>query len=689
MAPKSNKPYKVTKSTVGKVNKHGSKGKTEPTWWGKQEDQEFLLSLESKPHSLPNTNYVSWNDTDLSAYIVSLAAGIGMAANPGNNNCNNKADATPNPPVSAVSFANIPVEVLLEILSSVGRQDQVSLARAFPDQFMNPKRVDIFALDARHQLSIPTSPRVSWAVERARSPLLLEAIQAGSYSIELIARVLDTYLAVDNCFLDSHFPSNTLVTRNVLPPIYAAAGAGRLDIVQLLLKQGADASDTRRSPVVTSGGQTFLSPFNYAVDLAGRSSSYFPTQDRARDLNFEDIGLELAPASSATAYSTYNASLVTNFGVPSQGLRFSPEMMSALRGGLGRVALYLLQRYEANPDPAVGSSSSFNNMTSAALYAAVTSPFPEMAPVVTYMLNRGTQWRDMFLHRRILRAALSNGNIETAAAALQWQLENNSPELDGSVEFIASLVRNDSNIDEAKRLVTLLVTANRVNDQTDVVRAAIAAGANAFNTRQWLLQNIDTLNGVTLRHAIRHRDRDVVQLILEAFAARGISYDADLWAEPASVYTGTHSPPPPEFFSTPLTWALAQNNYYHAAHLLALGADPGRVRPNVRHRVRRLRDFLRSGAPGFDIRELVFRGKHEGGAAPPSDEALQSAMEYVFVRMLDDENKPIPDRVLRNPNLDPDDPANDSPYSSEWEEGVKDPKGKSTVQSITQTLQQI
>ncbi|KAI0164197.1 hypothetical protein GGR57DRAFT_452706 [Xylariaceae sp. FL1272] len=206
------------------------------------------------------------------------------------------------------------------------------------------------------------------------------------------------------------------------------------------------------------------------------------------------------------------------------------------------------------------------------------------------------------------------------------------------------------------------------------LRQAINRGSRNTQLRQYLVYATNAIqDGTALRFAIRHRDNSTFCLVIDVLRATGQSLDAKI-SEDTNVRT--HRKPPVEFYDTPLTWALHENNYHQAAKLLMLGADPKLVAVNITNRVRTLRWIINQDPLNFPYEQLVWN-EYDGNddvtndtrrnvMGQPEKSASQRRgrtvyeINYVFRRLLDDPNLPL------LPSLDVD-LDNLSVHDEDWE----------------------
>ncbi|KAI0459033.1 hypothetical protein F5B21DRAFT_526883 [Xylaria acuta] len=660
VAQKSKKPVKTTHAGVKKAKKHNTnKRQTNSHDHG----GHTLATATSQPADLPNEdNMLVFSEINFSPVIIKAMLALAMMATPGNNEI---AGSSSNPLNPTTFFDSLPTELLIQISEALPVEDRIRTALTYPQLFMNDNRLNLFTRDAYYQLDIRTYrtcnvPPAAWLdrVRQLRQPLLFDAIlpQSGSFTVDEIELILKQYekVCIDNSidpntFLNCVFPdlrpanvpppSNGPHSLDLMSPLHVAVEAGRDDIVQYFIQRGADVNRTawywRANRSVT--------PFEFGVEF--RASLMFNTLvDRARTRMIEEIILMLAYTSPITAYTVE--------------FQTSREMDLALLTGNDRLALLLLQRFE-NLDNIDRTSDRYQVVRNRVLELALTRPLP-MPQTIRFMLDHGGNFR--FINRPVMRSvtlesALRGGNEENSIAALQWEIQTQAGELiQLTIGTLARLATRDANYIMLRPLANEFIRHNHYRGQSELLSYSIVAGENSSQIRGSLLHSVrdDALDGVPLRVAIRYRDRNAVAFILKSMLRRGQSIDEPLPMEQGVTNIG-------HWFNTPLTYALSQENYFEAATLLSLGANPNQVPPNIRHRVRVIRDRINAGYI-VDTPFFIFRGLNLNAYLGPIAQEAQWALDHVFSRLLDDPRYPMPNyvRTRRHGNLPSDHPDNDS-----------------------------
>ncbi|KAH8159650.1 hypothetical protein CIB48_g8590 [Xylaria polymorpha] len=212
---------------------------------------------------------------------------------------------------------------------------------------------------------------------------------------------------------------------------------------------------------------------------------------------------------------------------------------------------------------------------------------------------------------------------------------------------ICFLADNDANLGRVQATANEFIRLDDVPAQSELLLSSIRGMGNAPLTREFLLNAVrsDLLNGDSLRYAIQHRESRTVAFIAQSMLSRGQPVDEPLPRGPDRENTG-------HWCHTPLTYALARESYLQAAVLLSLGADIDRIPPNIRHRVRVVRDRIIAGYIP-DIAAFVYRDPDHTVFTPSEVNTAKLALNYVFDRLLDDPSHPVPNyvRTRRYPNL--------------------------------------
>ncbi|KAI0483834.1 hypothetical protein F4859DRAFT_529171 [Xylaria cf. heliscus] len=647
MAPESKKPVETAYAGVKKAKKNNANKHTE----GQLNSVEHALA--TTPSGPDTKEMLIFSKINFSPLIDKSLLALAMMATSASNNMS----SNPTPPNPASYFAILPTELLILIIRQLPVTDRVRVAIAYPEFFMS-ERLNIFVMDAYKQIRTPMYVTDPADPEWIRGSLVCEAIQEGTFSVDAIARILDFYELVcveqqihPHAFINATFgspPNRPLAPgefmRVIQLPLHMAVQSGRLDMVRLLIQRGADAS-RQYIPI----GDRPLNAFQYALELAlrlvfaGEISSQRPNAERIDEL--EAVALELSYSSPNPAY------MVDTF------IR-SPELGQSISLGLERVVLSLMKQFETSPKFANIDRKNPTYIAQRNIdLSRVLLGTHEMPQVIRYMLDHGATSRSPFESATNIAARLAN-----AEAALLWEMDNQHESLPASIHRIVNLASHDRNLYErVEYLVGVFIRRGNVYAQRRVLWNTVIAGQDAYTTRSWLLENVnpEVLDGGLLRMAIRHRDRTTAMIVLNSMRNRGQSIDEELprLAHPSDaggVDVLSY------WASTPLTYALAQENYYEAANLLSFGADPNMVPPNIRNRVCLIRDRLNAGI--IDPVTLVFRNTHLGDGSVPTRAEAERALNYCFSRLIDDPNCPVPNYVRhhRNPDLPLDHPDNDS-----------------------------
>ncbi|KAI0864606.1 hypothetical protein F4860DRAFT_529172 [Xylaria cubensis] len=573
---------------------------------------------------------------------------------------------------SASFFDSLPTELLIKISDASAAEDRIRLALIYPHLFMNDNRLNIFTVDAYHQLNVRTYvlcelPRDEWleCIRTLQHPLILDAIspESGSFSVDQIDLILKQYekVCIDNqidsqAFLNFVFPDRR--PANVPPPeisldpqalrcpLHMAVEAGRSDLVQLLIQRGADVNRVFRQP----NTDNLLTPFQWGITFGASQTFGSLGLSRVRVLQVEEALLGLAHTSTIAAYTAdFEVTRVTT---------------NSIIAGMDGLALLLLERGETIIN-SNRNSDRHQISRNGVLQLILTGPFP-MPRTIRFLLDHGGNFRfiDRPVTMSVTATALPSGIEENILTALRWELETEAQELNLAISELSLLATRDENLHILRPLANEFISHNHRLGQTQLLGYSIIAGTNAPLTREFLLNAVgnEVLDGEALRVAIRYRDRNTASRILQSMSLRGESIDGTLPLSEGDPNIG-------HWVNTPLTYALAQENYFEAATLLSIGADPNQIPPNIRHRVRVVRDRINAGHI-TDIAFFVFRGLNIDAYPVPVLREAEWSLNYVFSRLLDDPRYPMPNyfRTKRHANLPLDDPNNDS----EREDNVED-----------------
>ncbi|KAI0553943.1 hypothetical protein F4679DRAFT_598212 [Xylaria curta] len=653
MAPKSRNPLKAFHAGVSKAKKHHT-NKSQIS----KADQSSHDS--SQPASLHEEIMLASSDVNFTPVLTKAMVALAIRLkNPGKEIAASASGSNP-----TTYMDSLPAELLIKISDALVIEDRIRVALIYPHLFMNDNLLNIFTVDAYRQLDIRTYslcslPPAEWleCVSTLRHPLILDAIypETGTFSADEIDIILKQYekVCIDNqidpqAFLNSIFPDKR--PANVPPPstgidpdalrspLHAAVEAGRGDLVQLLIQRGADVNRVFRQPNTNN----LVTPFQWGITFGASQIFGSLGLSRTRVRQIEEALVRLAHTSNIAAYTT-------NFEV-------TIEMSRCVVAGMDGLALLLLERAENLVTNNRGSDR-HQLSRNGILQLVLTGPFP-MPRTIRFLLGHGGNFR--FINRPVTTSVtvttLPSKIEENILAALRWELETGAPELNLAISELCLLATRDTNFHILRPLANEFISRNHHLGQTQLLGYSIIAGTNAPLTREFLLNAVsdEVLNGEALRVAIRYRDRNTASRILRSMTSRGQSIDEPLLLNAGDPNIG-------HWVNTPLTYALAQENYFEAATLLSIGAAPSQIPPNIRHRVRVVRDRINAGHIS-DIAFFVFRGLNVDAYPVPILREAEWSLNYVFSRLLDDSRYPLPNcvRTRRHENLPFDHPDNDS-----------------------------
>ncbi|OTA91001.1 hypothetical protein M434DRAFT_33137 [Hypoxylon sp. CO27-5] len=149
-------------------------------------------------------------------------------------------------PVPVASLATMPTELLLHIFEELDPSGRVNLAVTFPEIFLSPGRLNVFAIDAENQWNRYRLQQPTFLVhpfdyyfsseDPDRTPLLLVALREG-HSSDTINRIIDAYNEVSPDAVDDIF-----LFREFRTPLESVIDPPRPEMLSLLLDRGLDAS---------------------------------------------------------------------------------------------------------------------------------------------------------------------------------------------------------------------------------------------------------------------------------------------------------------------------------------------------------------------------------------------------------------------------------------------------------------
>ncbi|KAI1741722.1 hypothetical protein F4680DRAFT_446727 [Xylaria scruposa] len=649
MAPKSRNPLKAIHAGVSKPKKHNT---------NKYQRSHDSTPATSQPASLHEEIMLASSDTNYTPVLTKAMVALAVTLkDPSQENAASTSDP-------ATYLDSLPAELLIKISDALEVEDRIRVALIYPHLFMNDNLLNIFTVDAYRQLdvrtySLCTLPPAEWleCVTTLRHPLILDAIypESGSFSADQIDLIMKQYekVCIDNqidpqAFLNSIFPdkrpanapppSTGIDPHAIRSPLHAAVEAGRGDLAELLIERGADVNRVFRQPNTNN----LVTPFQWGIIISASQIFGSVGLSRARVSQIEAVLLRLAHTSTIAAYTA-------DFEV-------TREISHSIIAGMDDLARLLLERAE---NLVTNNRGSDRHQTSrnGILQLVLTGRFP-MPRTIRFLLDHGGNFR--FINRPVATSvtatALPSKIEENILAALRWELETGTPELNLAISELSLLATRDTNLHMLRPLANEFISRDHHLGQTQLLGYSIIAGTNAPLTREFLLNAVsdEVLNGEALRVAIRYRDRNTASRILQSMTSRGQSID-----EPLPLKVG--EPNIGHWVDTPLTYALAQENYFEAATLMSIGADPRQIPPNIRHRVRVVRDRINAGHIS-DIAFFVFRGLNVDAYPVPILREAEWSLNYVFSRLLDDSRYPLPNyaRIRRHENLPFDHPDNDS-----------------------------
>lgn len=451
----------------------------------------------------------------------------------------------------------------------------------------------------------------------------------------------------------------------------------RQDIVTYLLGQGV------KHLTVPARENLSLTPYHYAREICKMTQ----WSDRDGDGQYEravDIAIQLSSTSPNTAFTP--------------NLLLGPEMQDACEYGTDRLALHLLERFR-NSDQGGIVHPTLSLAQNTLLRQCITCYYP-MPTTIRRLFELGAHCRDFYRNGHIPftdrngHIIFPNGNDgipfshaniawmewiedwENVTTVLKWEIETKGAqtppeEVFQSIATVANIARDDENWESMRQWFDAFSETGHIEAQRLLLWYSIEGGQKSCIARLWLVQRVSAVDAMALRYAICYRDWCTLAFLLRAMAKSGESIDERLER------VRDDDPGQDIWYDTPLTIALAHENYQAAANLLASGADPSKIPANIRHRVRKIQHRVEIGHI-TDIVDFVFgNGIVEewaplGDKASPTEANATATLEFVFERLLRDPAHPLPPytRPRNRPDLPEEHSENDSDYE-DLREGVK------------------
>ncbi|KAI1158299.1 hypothetical protein F5B18DRAFT_102078 [Nemania serpens] len=582
----------------------------------------------------------------------------------------------------------LPNEILLQVAQLMDPQDRIVAALAYPDLFMNSSRVNIFAVDAYEQLSLGAYKHTWDHNLQTRWPLIIEAIASDLFGPDDIGRILDTYEAVcvnrgddPHVFLNLAFRDNSLArfqfrfhfgndVYDICSPFHAAVYMCRKDIIDCLIGRGAN-------PIISASLLRSHSPYEYATKLFRNTNK----GEILRRCTLEDIAIQLSSTSPNTAYKSDLSDV-------------SPEMYLATDGGMDRLGLHLLKRFQDSDQAGSVDGDMLRNNQENLLTQCICGG-RAMPRMIRRLFELGVNCRGNSMCGRIGidygdSVPFSHCNMAlvyyyqgaNASAILRWEIETEGAqtpreEVFYSIATIANFARDDRVLEVVRDLARILVELGHIEGQQRLLWYSIEGGQKSYATRKWLLNNLAAVDAITLRHAICYRDRDTAEFIIARMLNRGESIDEKLEGR------RDEDPGPDIWYETPLTIALAQEDYQAAANLLTLGADPSKVPANIRHRICDIQSRIRIGHI-TDLVKFALRNRTSSDETSPTEAEARATLEFVFERLLRDPAHPLP--PYDRPQIRPDHPAKHAETDSDHGDLLEGLNGKMVPKTLLETI---
>ncbi|KAI1118278.1 hypothetical protein F5Y14DRAFT_463305 [Nemania sp. NC0429] len=564
----------------------------------------------------------------------------------------------------------LPNEILLNVSESLAPQDKITMAMAYPTIFMNYNRVNIFAIDAHKHISHETYRHLEAYINTNLGwPLIIEAISGNELGRGHIERILDIYEEVcvergihPHTFLSSTFrrydqgltPTGIfchLPIRTVFSPLHMAVIKDREDLVDYLMKRGADAAVTAYPEGTPLECAFWLSYEIEPEKFERRRRQSGQWRRRHKPLHFggwtylEENAILLSNSSPNTAYLPDLSAI-------------SPEMRGAYDVSMDRLACRLLERFN-NSGQAGNLKASAIEQRDDLLFDCIR--VGNMPLTTRLLLEQGANCRQRHGHHIdlwCLTIPFSHfnlalyygpgcGRFSGPAAVLRSEIETagfQTPrtELAQSLVTLANFARRDSEMAVLDEIVNELFETGHVEGLQLLLWYSIAGGKKSAGTRKGLLLRALKFNGIAmiaLRHAICYRNWPTVDAILEHMSDNEESIDERLAGH------RDYDPQHAIWHETPLAVALAQKNYLAAAKLLTAGADPGKVPVHIRHRVHNIEQEVKTGhiadLKGFVFGNGIANDRISITTISTTDADARTTLEFVFERILRDPAHPL------------------------------------------------
>ncbi|KAI0096733.1 hypothetical protein GGR51DRAFT_578717 [Nemania sp. FL0031] len=640
--------------------------------------------IDTRPHA---GEMIDWIDVDFDQYTGPVLEQFANALVP------------PNPfdPTRHDYLESLPLETLLGIYDAMTTIDKLRVAYSYPHLFLSQNRINIFTVDAHEQLAgIHPNIWVDEEEEMARVPLLLEAITCG-FSLDVVQSILDNYeeackaRGVDfNIFLNCDFPDRIeegglqpdhpeFYRRRMLSPLHAAATIGSLDVAEHLVARGADihrrAGSSLGHEMLCLTSVYGLTPFNLALDTAAHSSHYFATQDAERDNRLLQTARRLGAhqkndrpfAAFRADFRLASGDILTLIGSDV----VEPYIES--EEGIRQILEDSLQV------PGVDRTTRAYQVALETILAHCLRSRRPLELVINWLIEHGAALQPRYNGDTMFNFAFTKGHTGVNVMTIynkEHALPRPDVERESSTYRAITVVPNPESLPFIQSIADVMDDHSYVWGKQLLIWAAMDVGYGT-PMRQWIVNNVAFhYHPLLLRRAIAYGDREVVSALLDNMESKDGDVDEKLPAATYSEYLDLHRV---GFYDTPLNLAIAEHSWADAVDLLRRGADPAQVQPNLRHRIRRLRDRMTRRHPLTSL--LVFEGLSDKTRSRlpinpgMTKQGVLDAVNEVFRRLLDDPNHPLPPfsrfnplslerphfrYQLRNPSLDEDDEANDS-----------------------------